>query len=96
MNFSDKIRYDRIFKKVTHIGGESEINYINICQNAQDFSVSTGNRYSEDQLIHNFLDNFHQGGKYTAQIKNNQGELRREEKILIRNLDLLHLYSLTI
>ena len=37
-------------------------------QNAHSFSVSVGNSYSEDQLMHTFLDNFHQGGKYSAQI----------------------------
>ena len=30
--------------------------------------------------MHTFLDNFHQGGKYSAQIANHQAELRREEK----------------
>ena len=75
MTFSDKSRYDRTFQQVTHKGGESAINYIKRFQNAHDFSVSVGNSYSEDQLIHTFLDNFHQGGKYSAQIKNNQVEL---------------------
>ena len=28
-----------------------------------------------------FLDNFHQGGKYSAQIASHQAELRREEKL---------------
>ena len=31
--------------------------------------------------MHTFLDNFHQGGKYSAQIDSHQAELRREEKI---------------
>ena len=62
MIFADKIRYDRIFKQVTHKGGESAINYIKIFQNAQTFSVSVGNSYSEDQIMHTFLDNFHQSG----------------------------------
>ena len=31
-------------------------------------------------MIHTFLDNFHQGGKYSAQIASYQAELRREEK----------------
>ena len=53
------------------------MNYINIFQNAQALSVSVGNTYSEDQLIHTFLDNFHQSGKYSAQIASNQAELRR-------------------
>ena len=39
-----------------------------------------GNSYSEDQLMHTFLDNFHQGGKYSAQIASHQAELRREEE----------------
>ena len=72
MDFSDKSRYDRIFQQVTHKGGESEINYIKIFQNAQDLSVSVGKNYSEDQLMHILLDNFHQGGKYSDQISSNQ------------------------
>ena len=43
MTFSDKSRCDRIFQKVTHKGGESEINYIKRFHNAQAFSVSAGN-----------------------------------------------------
>ena len=31
--------------------------------------------------MHTFLDNFHQGGKYSAQIANPLSELRREEKL---------------
>ena len=80
MNFADKIRYDRTFQQVTHKGRESAINYIKILQNAHALSVSVGNTYSEDQLMHTFLDNFHQGGKYSAQIASHQEELRREDK----------------
>ena len=29
--------------------------------------------------MHTFLDNFHQGGKYSAQIASHQSELRKEE-----------------
>ena len=79
MNFSDKSRYDRIFQQVTQRGGESAMNYIKIFQNTQDLSVSVGNIYSEYQLMHTFLDNFHQGQKYSAQIASDQAELRREE-----------------
>ena len=57
------------------------MNYIKIFQNAQDLSVSVGNSYSEDQLRHTFLDNFHQGGRYSSQIASHKSELRREEKI---------------
>ena len=80
MTFADKSRYDRTFQQVTHKGGESAINYIKRFQNAHDLSVSVGNSYSEVQLMHTFLDNFHQGGKYSAQIASHQEELRREEK----------------
>ena len=58
----------------------SAINYIKRFQNAHALSVSVGNRYSEDQLMHTFLDNFYQGGKYSAQIASHQAELRRKEK----------------
>ena len=80
MTFADKSRYDRTFQQVTHEGGESAINYIKIFQNAHALSVLLGNSYSEDQLMHTFLDNFEQGGKYSAQIASHQAELRREEK----------------
>ena len=43
-------------------------------------SVSVGNSYSEDQIMHTFLDNFQQSGKYSAQLASHQAELRREEK----------------
>ena len=80
MTFSDKSRYDMTFQQVTHRGGESEINYLKIFQNAYALSVSVVNIYSEDQLMHTFLDNFHQGVKYSAQIASHQAELRIEEK----------------
>ena len=80
MTFSDNSRYDRTFQQVTHKGGEAEINYIKRFQNAHALLVSLGNSYSEEQLIHTFPDNFHHGGKYSAQIASHQAELRREEK----------------
>ena len=80
MTFSVKSRYDRTFQHVTHKGGESAINCINRFQNAQTLSVSLGNSYSEDQLMHTFLDNFHKCGKYSAQLARHQVELRKEEK----------------
>ena len=43
------------------------MNYIEIFQNAHDFSISVVNSYSEDQLMHTIMDNFYQGGKYSAQ-----------------------------
>ena len=59
MNFSDKSRYYRTFQQVTHKVGESAINYIKRFQNSQALSVSVGRSYSEDQIMHTFLDNFH-------------------------------------
>ena len=79
MNFADKSRYDRTFQQVTHKGGESDTNYIKIFQNAQAFSVSVGKSYSKDQIMHTFLDNFHQSGKYSAKLDIHQAEFRREE-----------------
>ena len=79
MSFSDKSRYDRTFQQVTRKGGESAMNYIKIFHNAQALSVSVGKTYSEDQLMHIFLGNFNQGGKYSSQIASHQAELRREE-----------------
>ena len=88
MTFSDKSRYGIIFQQVTQKGGESGMNYIKILQNA--------NNHSKDRLIHIFLDNFHQGGKCSAQIASHQAELRREKNFLIKNLYLFHPYRLTI
>ena len=44
------------------------MNYIKIFKNAQALSVSVEKNNSEDQLMNIFMDNFHQGGKYLAQI----------------------------
>ena len=66
MTFSDKGRYDRIFQQVTHKVGESAMNYIKIFQHSQALSVSVEKKYSEYQLMHIFLDNFYQGGEYSA------------------------------
>ena len=80
MTFADKTRYDRTFQQVTNKGGESAIKYIKRFKNAHALSVSLGKSYSEDQLMHTLLDNFHQDGKYSAQIARHQEELIREEK----------------
>ena len=82
MTFADKSRYDRTFQQVTHKGGESAINYIQRFHNAHALSISVGNSYSEDQLMHTFLDNFEKGGKYSSQIASHQAELRREETFI--------------
>ena len=92
MTFSDKSRYDRTFQQVTHKGEGYAINYIRIFYNEHDLLVSVGNSYSEDQLMHTFLDNFHQGGKYSSQIASHQAEHRREEKFTDKNIYLFHPY----
>ena len=86
MTFSDKSRYDRTFQQGTHKEGESATNYIKIFQNAHALSIYVGNSYSEDQLMHTFLDNFQQDGKYSAPIASHQAELRREEKCTDKKL----------
>ena len=85
MTVADKSRNGRNIQQVTHKGGESTINYIKRFQNAHDLSVLVGNSYSEDQLMHKFLDNFQQGGKYSAHIAIHQAELRREGKFIDKN-----------
>ena len=94
MTFADKSRYDRNFQQVTYKRGESAINYIKRFQNAHALSVSVENSYSEDQLMHTFLDNFHQGGKYSAQIASHQAELRREETFTDQKLLTSHPYRM--
>ena len=99
MTFADRSRYDRTFQQVTHKVGESSINYNKRFHNAQDFSVSVGNSYSEDQIMHTFLDNFHQGGRYSAQIESHQAELRREENFPDQeclNISSFHTYYLNL
>ena len=54
------------------------MNYMKILQNAQDLSFSVENSYYGDQFMHIVLDNFHGGGKYTAQITSHQAESRKE------------------
>ena len=56
------------------------MNYIKRFQNAQVLSVSVRSTYSDDQLMHIFLDRFHQGGRYSSQIAIHQEDLRREGK----------------
>ena len=60
------------------------MNYNKRFQNVQDLSFSVENTYSEDQLMHTFLDNFHQGEKYSAQIGSHESDIRRAENLLIK------------
>ena len=63
MTFSGESRYTRVFQKVVHKGGGSEINYIKIFHNAKTLEISVGNSYTEDKMMHNLLEDFQQGGK---------------------------------
>ena len=74
MTFYDKSRYDRIFQQVTLKVEKYAMNCVKRFQNAQDLSVSVGKNHLEYQLMHIFFDNFHQGGKYSAQINSHQEE----------------------
>ena len=68
MTFGDQSRYNIMFQKVFHKGGESAINYIKIFHNDKDLEISVGNSYTEDQVMHNLSYNLQQGVKYSAQI----------------------------
>ena len=72
------------------------MNYIKRFQNSQDSSVSVENTYSEDKLIHTFLDNFHQGGKYSSQIASHKAELGGEGNFTDKNCYLFHLCIINI
>ena len=82
ITFSDKSRYNILFQKVIHKGGESSINYNKIFQNDRSLEISVVNCYSEDQLMHTFYKNFQKCGKYSSQIASHQAELRIEEKMV--------------
>ena len=49
------------------------------------YQFPLGNSYSEDQLMHTFMDNFEEGGKYSAQISSHQAELREKKNLLTKN-----------
>ena len=63
MTLADQSRYNRLVWKVIQKVGESEINYIKIFQYDKALAISVGNIYSEDQLMHTFLEHFQQGKK---------------------------------
>ena len=56
------------------------MNYIKRFHNAHDLSFSVVNSYSEYQLMHTFMGNFHQRVKYSARIDSHQAQLKKEEK----------------
>ena len=60
------------------------MNYTNRFQYTQTLSVSLEYTFSEDQLMQNFLDNFHQCGKHSSEIVSHKAELRGEEKLRIQ------------
>ena len=52
-----------MFQKIIYKEGDSEINYIKIFNNSKALGISVVYSYSEDQLMHTFLENFQKGGK---------------------------------
>ena len=72
------------------------MNYIKIFRNSQALYVSVGKNYSEYQIMHILLDNFCQGGKYSAQIDIHQVELIREENPTDKKYLSIHLCRMTI
>ena len=48
----------------SHIKEGGVFIYIKRFQNAHALSIFVGNSYSKDQLMHTFLYNFEEGGKY--------------------------------
>ena len=47
-------------------------------------------------MMHTFLDNFHQSGKYSAQIASRQVDLRIEGKFTDQNIYISETYKLII
>ena len=88
--FLTKVDMKEFFIKSHIKEGNLKLITLKDSKNAQAWSVSVGIFYSEDQLMHTFLDNFHQGGKYSAQMASHQVELRREAKLLVNILYLSH------
>ena len=82
MTFAEQIIYNRMIQQVVHKGGESAIKYIKIFHNDKALAISVGNNYTEDHLMHIFLNNFRKGGKHSAQIRSHQAELGIEEKLI--------------
>ena len=66
VTFADK-RYDKLFQAVTHKHGERALNYIKRFHKDKTMAASVGNRYSEEDLMQTFVDNFQSPGKYAAQ-----------------------------
>ena len=82
MKFADQIRCNIMFQQVVHKEGGSEINNIKRFHNAKALVISIVNIYTEDHIMHTFLENFYQSGKYSAQIASHQAESRIEERII--------------
>ena len=82
ITFAYQIGYNIMIQQVINKGGESSLSYIKIFQNAKALSISVGNIYTENQLMHTFLDNYQKFGKYSTQIVSHQEKLWREEKII--------------
>ena len=81
VTFADKKRYDNFFQAVTHKHGESALNYIKRFHKAKTMAASVGNKYSEEDLMQTFVDNFQSPGKYAAQQAQQLSESRKASKL---------------
>ena len=69
ITFADKQRFDQIFRQCSHRTGETANGYMKRFHAAKSLATSVNNLYTEEQLMHLFLDNFHNpGSKYSAQV----------------------------
>ena len=80
VTFVDKKRYNKLFQAVTHKHRESALNYIKRFHKAKTMAASVGNKYSEEDLMQTFVDNFQSPGKYAAQQVQQHSELRKTFK----------------
>ena len=87
MTFSEQSRYNRIFQKVIHKGGELKINFIKRFHNSKPLEISVGDSFYEYQLMRNFLDNLQPDGRYSSHIAIHQSELSRQTKFVDKNYD---------
>ena len=67
------------------------MNSIKIFQNIHVLSFSVENNYSEDQLMHPFLDKFHQGRRYSSLIAIHLAYIGNKKSVSISSLQTYYL-----
>ena len=67
--FADIQRFDQIFRQYSHCTGETANGYMERFHAAMSLAPSVDNVYTEQQLMHLCLDNFHNPGHiYSTQV----------------------------